>query len=59
MINMNIVTNFYHKHRYQVQKTISNLNHCSDETVLQNYIYKKFRNCVLVHKEAIKYVFIN
>ncbi|KAF3419836.1 hypothetical protein E2986_09621 [Frieseomelitta varia] len=52
---MKIVTNFYHKYRYQVQKAISNLNHCTDKAISQNYIYKKFRNCVLMHKEAIRF----
>ncbi|KAK9306167.1 hypothetical protein QLX08_003061 [Tetragonisca angustula] len=39
---------------YQIQKVVSTQNY-NDEAVSQNHIYKKFRNCVLMHKEAIEF----
>ena len=62
-MHFNIMINIFminiYKHRYQIQKMISNLNYNTDEAVSQNYMYAKFRNCVLMHKEAIRYVFTN
>ena len=43
--------------RYQVQKVISNAKSFNG-TVLNNYTYEQIKNCVIMHDEAIQFVFI-
>ncbi|KAK9306170.1 hypothetical protein QLX08_003063 [Tetragonisca angustula] len=40
---------------HQVQKATTNLNYFTDKRVLENDMYENFRNCILMHKEAIRF----
>ncbi|XP_043511744.1 uncharacterized protein LOC122529557 [Frieseomelitta varia] len=40
---------------HQVQKATTNLNYFTDERVLENNMYENFRNCIRIHKEAIRF----
>ncbi|XP_033314057.1 uncharacterized protein LOC117212983 [Bombus bifarius] len=40
---------------YQIQKATANLNYFSGEKDSDNSTYEKFRNCVIMHKEAIQF----
>ncbi|XP_050580536.1 uncharacterized protein LOC126917575 isoform X1 [Bombus affinis] len=40
---------------YQIQKATANLNYFSGEKDSENQTYEKFRNCVMMHKEAIQF----
>ncbi|XP_048266430.1 uncharacterized protein LOC100645055 [Bombus terrestris] len=40
---------------YQIQKATANPNYLTRESIFENATYEKFRNCVIMHKEAIQF----
>ncbi|KOX75138.1 hypothetical protein WN51_14285 [Melipona quadrifasciata] len=40
---------------YEVQKTTTISDYFTDEIILENYMYQKFRNCVIMHNETIRF----
>ncbi|KAF3426726.1 hypothetical protein E2986_04491 [Frieseomelitta varia] len=50
----NKIAQFYQR-EHQVQKATTNLNYFTDERVLENNMYENFRNCIRIHKEAIRF----
>ena len=44
------------KYRHRVQNATK--NSIASQVVLENYKYEQIRNCVIIHDEAIQFVFI-